>query len=239
MIATEFGHMQIVEFLLEETDISLEVRCRRRLFPRARAACVRRARAAQSKNVEGETAIFYPVKNKNPDMVRMLCEFGANVNVASYMKDTPLKAACRANNIEIVNALLDWRATRRPSAFDLLKGYAKGEIDRRLEIERKEKQAEAEAAIKAKQGKKGQKFQQGSKSEYGEWRPYLDKRKRGIFYYNRVSRVSQFEVRASVCHARVLLAVEVRACPFQLPEDYVKDKTYIMKDATYGMHFYH
>ena len=147
MIATEFGHMQIVEFLLEETDISLEVRCRRRLFPRARAVCVRRARAAQSKNVEGETAIFYPVKNKNPDMVRMLCEFGANVNVASYMKDTPLKAACRANNIEIVNALLDWRATRRPSAFDLLKGYAKGEIDRRLEIERKEKQAEAEVTI--------------------------------------------------------------------------------------------
>ena len=188
-----------------------------------------RARAAQSKNVEGETAIFYPVKNKNPDMVRMLCEFGANVNVASYMKDTPLKAACRANNIEIVNALLDWRATRRPSAFDLLKGYAKGEIDRRLEIERKEKQAEAEAAIKAKQGKKGQKFQQGSKSEYGEWRPYLDKRKRGIFYYNRVSRVSQFEVRASVCHARVLLAVEVRACPFQLPEDCAKDKTYMRR----------
>ena len=195
--AVSAASAQIVEFLLEETDISLEVRwpsssnATRGLAREAGHAC-----APQAKNVDGETAIFYPVRNKNPDMVRMLCEFGANVNAASYTKDTPLKAACRANNIEIVNALLDWRATRRPSAFDLLKGYAKGEIDRRLEIERKEKQAEAEAAIKAKQGKKGQKYQQGSKSEYGEWRPYLDKRKRGIFYYNRVSRVSQFEVRS-------------------------------------------
>jgi hypothetical protein len=42
--------------------------------------------------------------------------------------------------------LLDWRATRRPSAFDLLKGSSKVEIEHRLEIERKEKQAEAEAS---------------------------------------------------------------------------------------------
>ena len=92
-------------------------------------------------------------------MTRLLCEFGANVNAASYTKDTPLKGACRANNIEIVNALLDWRATRRPSAFELLKGHAKLEIERRLEIERKEKQAEAEAAIKSQAGgRKGAKW---------------------------------------------------------------------------------
>lgn len=197
MVATEYGHLEIVEFLLEETDISIE-----------------------AKNVDGETALFYPIRTVNAPMVKLLCEFGANVNAASYVKDTPLKGACRANNVEIVNVLLDWRATRRPSAFDLLKGSSKVEIEHRLEIERKEKQAEAEAAQKAQGSKRGgggnAKFKT-SKSEFGEWRPYLDKRKRGIFYYNRVSRVSQFEI----------------------PEDYVKDKTYIMKDATYGMHFYH
>lgn len=31
-----------------------------------------------------------------------------------------------------------------------------------------------------------------------------------------------------------------RVSPHASPlQDYVKDKTYIMKDATYGMHFYH
>ena len=125
-------------------------------------ACVRIScrshRPIQAKNVDGETAIFYPVRNVNPEMVRLLCEFGANVNAASYSKDTPLKGACRANNIQIVNALLDWRATRRPSAFDMLKGHAKLEIDRRLEIERKEKQAEAEAAQASKGGRRGAKW---------------------------------------------------------------------------------
>ena len=38
-----------------------------------------------------------------------------------------------------------------------------------------------------------------------------------LVQHNRVSRVSQFEV----------------------PEDYEKDRSYIMKDATFGMHFYH
>ena len=54
-----------------------------------------------------------------------------------------------------------------------------------------------QAAQKAQGSKRGgggnAKFKT-SKSEFGEWRPYLDKRKRGIFYYNRVSRVSQFEI---------------------------------------------
>jgi hypothetical protein len=47
--------------------------------------------------------------------------------------------------------------------------------------------------------------------------PYKDKRGRGIFYYNKVSRVSQFE----------------------MPPDYVRDKTYVMKEATFGLSFYH
>lgn len=51
----------------------------------------------------------------------------------------------------------------------------------------------------------------------GQWVPYKDKRGRGVFYYNKVTRASQFEV----------------------PPDYVRDRTYVMKEATFGMSFYH
>ena len=81
------------------------------------------------------------------------------------------------------------------------------EEEKRKKVEEYEKLKRLEAA-----GKKGRK-----KSAVGAWVPYRDKRGRGIFYYNRVSRVSQFEV----------------------PEDYEKDRRYLMKDATFGMHFYH
>lgn len=52
---------------------------------------------------------------------------------------------------------------------------------------------------------------------YGKWVPYTDKMGGGIFYFNKVSRESRREA----------------------PEDYVKDKEYVMKSATFGMHFYH
>jgi len=54
-------------------------------------------------------------------------------------------------------------------------------------------------------------------SSYGAWVPYLDKKKNEVFYYNKVSRESQYEV----------------------PKDYKKDLTYVMKRASFGMHFYH
>jgi len=55
------------------------------------------------------------------------------------------------------------------------------------------------------------------RSSSGQWVPYKDKKVRGIFYYNKVSRVSQWEQ----------------------PPDYIKDRTYVMKEATFGMSFYH
>lgn len=50
-----------------------------------------------------------------------------------------------------------------------------------------------------------------------QWVPYKDKRGRGTFYYNKASRVSQWEV----------------------PKDYVRDRSYVVKEATFGMSFYH
>ena len=58
MVATEYGHLEIVEFLLEETDISIE-----------------------AKNVDGETALFYPIRTVNAPMVKLLCEVGPSDGV--------------------------------------------------------------------------------------------------------------------------------------------------------------
>jgi len=111
--------------------------------------------------------------------------------------------------------LLDFKAQRRKSAFDLLEGKAFDEIMKRLEIDEKEAKAKAKAQTKAAQQGNLRGVSMGS--EYGAWIPYLDKKKNEVFYYNKVSRESQWEE----------------------PKDYKKDLTYVMKRATFGMHFYH
>jgi len=196
-VSVEYKWLEIVEFLLENTTLSLE-----------------------TKNSEGETALFYAVRNSDLDMTQALCEFGCNVNVASYDKLTPLKIACQSQAVEIVGVLLDFKATQRPSAFDLLEGRAKGIVNKRLEDEKQRKREEAEKHAKDKRragGGLSATWSSGGKSEYGAWKPYIDKKDSGVFYYNTVSRV----------------------CQRERPEDYTPDLRYSMKTATYGMHFYH
>ena len=200
MAACEFRHSQVADLLLTETNISLE-----------------------SKNVDGETAMLYASASGSLELVELLCEFGANVNAESYAKDTPLKRACRANNGPVVDTLLTFRATRQTAAFDLLNDDLKAHVLKRLEEESDEKKRQFEANKRAKalagdgNDTKSAGRNAGENSDVGAWRPYRDKLGRGIFFYNSVSRVSQFAT----------------------PDDYEKDRSYIMKDATFGMHFYH
>jgi ankyrin repeat protein len=191
MLCADFLHVPLIDLLLSETEISIE-----------------------SKNVDGETALHYAALRGSMEAVEALLEFGANVNCESYSRDTPLKRACRQQRTDLVHKLLDYDCNRRPSAFAILEGEALMEITLRLEEEKRKKVEEYE---KLKRLEAAGKNKKGKKSAIGAWVPYRDKRGRGIFYYNRVSRVSQFEV----------------------PEDYEKDRRYLMKDATFGMHFYH
>ena len=92
MAATEFKHVDVVDLLLSETQISIE-----------------------SKNVDGETALIYGALTGDVETVECLCEFGANVNAESYSKDSPLKRACRNQDVPMIHKLLDFAATRRPS----------------------------------------------------------------------------------------------------------------------------
>ena len=191
MLCADFLHVPLIDLLLSETEISIE-----------------------SKNVDGETALHYAALRGSMEAVEALLEFGANVNCESYARDTPLKRACRQQRVDLVHKLLDYDCNRRPSAFAILEGEALMEITLRLDEEKRKKVEEYE---KLKRLEAAGKNKKGKKSAIGAWVPYRDKRGRGIFYYNRVSRVSQFEV----------------------PEDYEKDRRYLMKDATFGMHFYH
>lgn len=193
MVAIEYNKPEVVEFLLDETDIDIETR-----------------------NSEGDTSLMIAIKKGHLDLVRMLCEFGADTNTMNLKMQTPLKCACKANNLDIANLLFDYKATRRKSAIDLLSDEARAVLEGRIADERAAALAQAEAEARA--GRTGlSATRKTSKSPFQQWVPYNDKRSQKRFYYNKVSRDIQWDE----------------------PPDYVYDKDYIVKDATYGMHFYH
>lgn len=193
ILACKHNHLETVEWLVENTDIQINAR-----------------------NSEGDTALFIAIANNNIDIIECLLAYDADPNAVNYSKKTPLKMACQGQRTEITHMLLDFKAQRRKSAFDLLEGKAFDEIMKRLEMDEKDAKAAAEAQMKgAAKGNGLRGVSMGS--AYGAWIPYLDKKKNEIFYYNKVSRESQWEE----------------------PKDYKKDLTYVMKRATFGMHFYH
>lgn len=176
----------------------------------------------EAKNHEGETALLYAIEAGDVACVELLCQFGANANAASYANESALKRACRRNDADIVHVLLDFRVTRHEPTLDLLHGEAKKAIEHRLRREHDEKQREFEAAqhaaTRSGAGDKDVRGRPpGPRSSVGRWVPYRDKHGGGLFYYNKVSRICQREV----------------------PVDYVKDLTYLPKDAIFGLHFMH
>ena len=191
MLACKHNHLDVVEYLVENTSIQINAR-----------------------NSEGNTALFISINNNNIDIAECLLSYDADPNAVNYSKKTPLKTACQAQLTDITHMLLDFKAQRRPSAFDLLEGEAHFEIMKRLEDDEKEAKAAAEEQMK---GQNKGVVRGAGMSSYGAWVPYLDKKKNEIFYYNKVS----------------------RECQWEEPKDYTKDLVHVMKRATFGMHFYH
>lgn len=105
------------------------------------------------------------------------------------------------------------QVTHEEDAFLLLEGEAEEKIRWRLKREEEERLKLARASG----DREADAARLKALAAYGQWVPYADKMGRGIFYYNKVSRESRRDA----------------------PEDYVKDKDYVMKSATFGMHFYH
>ncbi len=173
----------------------------------------------------GQTALLLAMEHgdEGVNIIEALCDAGADINQMNFRKKTPLHIACMNQNHVQAMMLLGKKAQRRNSAFALLTGVAEEVVMGRIrdedaaaqealeELERKRKKAEAEGQVV--QHNLGYKNQ----SPFGMWVDYIDKRDNTIFYYNRVSRISQRDK----------------------PKDFTKDKKRIVKETTFGHAFYH
>lgn len=61
-------------------------------------------------NTSGETALVIAVKRKDLEKIRILLEYGANVNGRDYLARTPLFLAVQNNAVTTVRVLLDYNA---------------------------------------------------------------------------------------------------------------------------------
>jgi len=205
-LAVEYRNPGFIELLMEDPRLLLE-----------------------APDSEGATALIMAVESAGADddagyeLVETLLKGGADPDAVTHRRKTGLSIACKNQNIPLVHLLLNHNCQRRPSAIALLNETNGEQIKRRLEAEDQKAAAEAEAAEKAKEKAilEGT-YDENSvgyrnKSPWGAWVEYNDKRGRGIFYYNPVTRASQWDK----------------------PKDFKKDYMREVKDATFGFHFYH
>jgi hypothetical protein len=174
---------------------------------------------------DGVTALHMAVSMQDKKMTESLLRNNADTNVTSNNRKTPLKDACKNQDVAIVNLLFDYKVQRRPSAINLLEGEAQLLINQRIEKEEKAAALELQRQLEEMKRKEaeGQAIDFSStagfksKNPWGNWVEYIDKRSNKTFYYNPVSRVSQFE----------------------RPKDFKLNKDWVIKEATFGMSFYH
>lgn len=199
MFAVEFKHPELVKNLLVIEDIHVN-----------------------TQDVDGITALFIAVEHGDLgySMAEMLLKRGADPNIATSRKNTPLKVACEAQNLALIHLLLDHKAHRRPSALERMMGQVAYEVTKRIGREEREAMEEArrleEERLKNNEENKGG---YKDKSPWGAWVRYADKNGKGKFYYNPVTRESRRD----------------RPKDFQPNNQAPGD----IKKATYGMHFYH
>ena len=176
-----------------------------------------------SADSDGVTPLMAAVEKGGDDgllSASMLLKRGADPNLANARKKTPLKIACLSQDLSMVNLLLDSKVQRRPSAFALLGAENYERVERRMAAEDKRarelaEKEERERLRKALEGANPNDVR--TRNPWGQWVEYNDKRGRGIFYYNKVTRFSQWEK----------------------PPDFKKDNERVVKDASFGLHFYH
>ena len=203
MLAVEFDRIEIVEYLLKQVDLQIN-----------------------SADTDGYTALTIAVEKSGDGgmlCAEMLLKSKADPNLQTTRRKTPLKISCNAQDLPMVNLLMNNNVNRRPSAFNLLKDEAHDKIMARIEAEEKRARDLAEKAEKEKMRKAllGIVDETGNdgfkRNPWGQWVDYNDKKKNQIFYYNKVTRVSQWEK----------------------PVDFKKDPKRLVKDVNFGLHFYH
>ena len=198
LLACKYKHFEIVEHFLENYKFNLNLR-----------------------DMSGDTALHYAIKGEHVEIAEILLDFGSSTDIENYKKESPLKIACEANRDDLVHLLLDFNCNRDKASLDLLFGPPAESVFERVNAEEEERRRKEEERKKLKEAAAARAA--NKKNVWGDlegknaWVPYKDKRGRGIFYYNKITRHSQWEQ----------------------PHDYVYDKMYEMKEATFGMSFYH
>lgn len=59
---------------------------------------------------DGDRAIHLAVQNGDQEIVKLLIDYNADINSPNYRRVTPLAAACKRQDWEMVNLLLDKKA---------------------------------------------------------------------------------------------------------------------------------
>ena len=123
--AAKNGNVELVRMLIEH-GADVNVRTKDGSTPLLMAA-----KLGNMEDEEGETQLHKETRNGNVELVRMLIEHGADVNVRTNYSSTPLLAAARFGNIEVVRVLLEHGANveaedkKRRTSFQIasMKGY--------------------------------------------------------------------------------------------------------------------
>lgn len=115
-IASENGHISLLEFLLEkgadtkmciwENSTALHLACKQGNKECVVALLERSARIDQS-NKKGDTALHEAVRSPNSDIVQILLSNKADADLCNKHGDTPLHVACQVNNLAAVSHLMD------------------------------------------------------------------------------------------------------------------------------------
>ena len=199
MFAVEFLHEQLAELLAYDKRVQIN-----------------------TGDIEGVTPLMLAVESGDDGLgiLEKLLVAGADPEQETTKRKTALWFACKAQNLKAINVLLNHNCKRKPEAFALLTGDAAKEIQLRLRREEAEQKLADEQAQKIAEAE-GTTVAVGAgyrnRSHYGAWVEYIDKRGGGPFYYNPVTRVSQWKK----------------------PGDFKVDKKRAAKLATFGMSFYH
>lgn len=115
-IASENGHISLLEFLLEkgadpntriwDNSTPLHLAC-----GQGNKECVvvllRNSALTNQSNKKGETPLYEAVRSGNPDIVHILLNNNAEADVCNKDGDTPLHVACEVNNLTAVSHILE------------------------------------------------------------------------------------------------------------------------------------